>query len=173
MPVYHTCRWAPRGWRSTRVRLYASTAELEALPPQVWPGKREVEPSLLRLDIYLLHSIICSLFFLSLFLASASTLFVRWCLWSCSGLTVSFLSLFVCGCVVVVLFVPSRVLTSVQAIPSHGFHQFKSNNLDALQRRIDEMQVCPSVCLVSRINPSSTSHFAHLACRLLSACFNR
>ncbi|KAK3547531.1 hypothetical protein QTP86_021514, partial [Hemibagrus guttatus] len=27
-----------------------------------------------------------------------------------------------------------------QAIPSHGFHQFKSNNLDALQRRIDEMQ---------------------------------
>ncbi|XP_060793465.1 basement membrane-specific heparan sulfate proteoglycan core protein isoform X7 [Neoarius graeffei] len=27
-----------------------------------------------------------------------------------------------------------------QAIPSHGFHQFKSNSLDALQRRIDEMQ---------------------------------
>ncbi|XP_072305364.1 basement membrane-specific heparan sulfate proteoglycan core protein isoform X2 [Eucyclogobius newberryi] len=27
-----------------------------------------------------------------------------------------------------------------QAIPSHGFHQFKSNSLDALQRRIGEMQ---------------------------------
>ncbi|XP_053096923.1 basement membrane-specific heparan sulfate proteoglycan core protein isoform X14 [Pangasianodon hypophthalmus] len=27
-----------------------------------------------------------------------------------------------------------------QAIPSHGFHQFKSNSLDVLQRRIDEMQ---------------------------------
>ncbi|XP_053339071.1 basement membrane-specific heparan sulfate proteoglycan core protein isoform X5 [Clarias gariepinus] len=27
-----------------------------------------------------------------------------------------------------------------QAIPSHGFHQFKSNSLDALQKRIDEMQ---------------------------------
>ncbi|XP_060751007.1 basement membrane-specific heparan sulfate proteoglycan core protein isoform X1 [Tachysurus vachellii] len=43
---------------------------------------------------------------------------------------------------------PSPVLTwkkrggslPPQAIPSHGFHQFKSNNLDALQRRIDEMQ---------------------------------
>ncbi|KAJ3585960.1 hypothetical protein NHX12_012366, partial [Muraenolepis orangiensis] len=27
-----------------------------------------------------------------------------------------------------------------QAIPSHGFHQFKSNSLDVLQRRIEEMQ---------------------------------
>ncbi|XP_062314893.1 basement membrane-specific heparan sulfate proteoglycan core protein isoform X7 [Osmerus eperlanus] len=27
-----------------------------------------------------------------------------------------------------------------QAIPSHGFHQFKSNSLDVLQRRIDELQ---------------------------------
>ncbi|CAL8325836.1 unnamed protein product [Merluccius merluccius] len=27
-----------------------------------------------------------------------------------------------------------------QAIPSHGFHQFKSNSLDVLQRRIEELQ---------------------------------
>ncbi|XP_014002299.2 basement membrane-specific heparan sulfate proteoglycan core protein isoform X15 [Salmo salar] len=27
-----------------------------------------------------------------------------------------------------------------QAIPSHGFHQFKSNSLDVLQKRIDELQ---------------------------------
>ncbi|KAJ8369771.1 hypothetical protein SKAU_G00097990 [Synaphobranchus kaupii] len=27
-----------------------------------------------------------------------------------------------------------------QAIPSHGFHQFKTNSLDVLQRRIDELQ---------------------------------
>lgn len=40
------------------------------------------------------------------------------------------------------------VLTFAQAIPSHGFHQFKSNSLDVLQRRIEELQVCPSVrCL--------------------------
>ncbi|KTF85092.1 hypothetical protein cypCar_00012330, partial [Cyprinus carpio] len=28
-----------------------------------------------------------------------------------------------------------------QAIPSHGFHQFKSNSLDVLQRRIEELQI--------------------------------
>lgn len=45
-------------------------------------------------------------------------------------------------------FDPHPVPTFTQAIPSHGFHQFKSNSLDVLQRRIEEQQVCPSVrCL--------------------------
>ncbi len=56
----------------------------------------------------------------------------------------------------VFLSVSSRVLVFVQAIPSHGFHQFKSNSLDVLQRRIEELQVCPSVwCL---------SHASHPTC---------
>lgn len=33
----------------------------------------------------------------------------------------------------------------LQAIPSHGFHQFKSNSLEVLQKRIEELQVCLSV----------------------------
>lgn len=115
----------------------------------------------------------CLLFsFFPFFLASASTLFVRLCRWSCLGFD-NFVSFPVCLWVSLFCFVPSLVLTSVQAIPSHGFHQFKSNSLDALQRRIDEMQVCPSVCCLSHTNPSSMSHFAHLACCLLSACFNK
>lgn len=44
------------------------------------------------------------------------------------------------------LFPPCLTLFLHQAIPSHGFHQFKSNSLDVLQRRIEELQVCPSVC---------------------------
>uniref|UniRef100_H3D4F8 Heparan sulfate proteoglycan 2 n=1 Tax=Tetraodon nigroviridis TaxID=99883 RepID=H3D4F8_TETNG len=42
---------------------------------------------------------------------------------------------------------PCLTLSVHQAIPSHGFHQFKSNSLDVLHRRIEELQVCPSVCL--------------------------
>uniref|UniRef100_H3D4F7 Heparan sulfate proteoglycan 2 n=1 Tax=Tetraodon nigroviridis TaxID=99883 RepID=H3D4F7_TETNG len=41
----------------------------------------------------------------------------------------------------------SPLFVSSPAIPSHGFHQFKSNSLDVLHRRIEELQVCPSVCL--------------------------
>lgn len=97
---------------------------------------------------------------------------VRLCLWSCLGFD-SLISFPVCLWVSLFCFVSSRALTSVQAIPSHGFHQFKSNSLDALQRRIDELQVCPSVWCLSHTNPSSMAHFAHLACCLLSACFNK
>lgn len=49
---------------------------------------------------------------------------------------------------------------SVQAISPHGFHQIKSNSLDALHRRIEEQQVCPSSHCLSHTTPSR-SHPSH------------
>lgn len=58
---------------------------------------------------------------------------------------------------------PCLTLSLHQAIPSHGFHQFKSNSLDVLHRRIEELQVCPSVCLCCLLVQLSATHpvFAH------------
>lgn len=55
----------------------------------------------------------------------------------------------------VFFFLSHPVLTFAQAIPSHGFHQFKSNSVDVLQRRIEELQVCPSVHCLSVLSRSS------------------
>jgi len=71
------------------------------------------------------------------------------------------------------LFWSHPVLTFTQAIPSLGFHQFKSNSLDVLQRRIEELQVCPSVrcpsCLIVLSHCpllTSSSHFVKCKCMI-------
>lgn len=61
-------------------------------------------------------------------------------------------------------FPPRLTLSLHQAIPSHGFHQFKSNSLDVLQRRNEEQQVCPSVCL-----RPSVCLLVHVSCPLLTS----
>lgn len=71
------------------------------------------------------------------------------------------------------LFWSCPVLPCAQAIPSHGFHQFKSNSLDVLQRHIEDLQVCPSVCCLSVLSHSShSSNLVFTSCppRCMSIC---
>lgn len=63
---------------------------------------------------------------------------------------------FFCFVLLFFSFAPTLFWRFAQAIPSHGFHQFKSNSLDVLHRRIEELQVCPSVRCLSV--PSRGSH---------------
>lgn len=64
--------------------------------------------------------------------------------------------------------VPPPVLTFAQAVPSHGFQQFKSNSVDVLHRRNEELQVCPSVHCLSvpfcRSNPLSSTDTVFTLC---------
>lgn len=138
LTVCPTFKWALHGWKFTRARLYGCTAGPLAVPPLPSHGRREVVhcPHKWETD-----SSCCHLSYYSITIFRVVTL-VIFCL------VFSFLWVF--------LSVSSCVLVFVQAIPSHGFHQFKSNSLDVLQRRIEELQVCPSVwCL---------SHASHPTC---------